>query len=599
MYAFSVPPTTSSLLLTQVVGLVDGVYYLHTRSPPIIHGDLHDVSTALADFIFLCSYIYRKLNILVTCTGECLLCDFGLSRIRHEISRTYTTVHHGGRERFLAPEITHNAQENTRIDEPSDIYSLAMTVYALGTRSLPFADLKNIHAVCREAASGRRPSKHDSLGGLTTDDTEFLWSLLRMWDGRPEFRPTISHVRDEIMKSNLIYLESATTPIAASSGNGQPSTSTASLQHPDRPSSQDLASGNKDQRISGPTVLPGGPFVPGVDESSDFKLLTRPLGWISRSRLRTWAPRLPVRFLWYRKSTIPPQESGMPTILLPASRSRTEQQEKNHIIDVEEPGMDALRGSFGTLGSVIRARSVRSMRSQSRGPSQQYRFGGHDAEERGGSNELTTQGLANLPRHQLYDAPVPQPTPPLPGVSEDNGASLAPLSTEHSTAQPAMSPRMQTIRFEPTQVAHYYPTTPGKGGAVHQQRHNTMSMSTQRGSQVPEYSDGEDEAFDPGAVPLAHTRGASERFLHYGLPERIFFDPFQSGSGDTAGSWATYPTSERASSPEETRRPSHNRPQAYPGGHESDEDDMARESLVAHDSGSTRGGMRLIPSRKV
>lgn len=259
--------------------MVDGVYYLHTRSPPIIHGDLHDVSTALADFIFLCSYIYRKLNILVTCTGECLLCDFGLSRIRHEISRTDTTVHHGGRERFLAPEITHNAQENTRIDEPSDIYSLAMTVYALGTRSLPFADLKNIHAVCREAASGRRPSKHDSLGGLTTDDTELLWSLLeRMWDGRPEFRPTIFHVRDEIMKSNLIYLESATVPmpIAASSGNGQPSTSTAFLQHPDRLSSQVLAPGNKDQRINGPT-LPE-PFVPKVDESSDFDLINHKNG---------------------------------------------------------------------------------------------------------------------------------------------------------------------------------------------------------------------------------------------------------------------------------------------------------------------------------
>ena len=296
------------------------------------------------------------------------------------------------------------------------------------------------------------------------------------------------------------------------------------------------------------------------------------------------------------------------TMLLQASRSRTEQQEKNHITAVEEPGMDALRGSFGALGSVIRARSVRSMRSQSRGPSQ-YRFGGHDEEERGGSNELTTQGLANLPRHQLYDAPVPQPTPPLPGVPEDNGASLAPLSAEHSTTQPAVSPRMQTIRFEPTQVAHYYPTTPGKGGAVHQHRRSTMSMSTQPGSQVPEYSDGEDEAFDPGAVPLAHARGASERFPHYGLPERKDSDPFRdspshsqasllaSGSGDTAGSGTAYPASERASSPEETRRPSHNRSQAYPGGHESDEDDMARESLVAHDSGSTRGGIRLIPSK--
>ena len=29
---------------TQVGGLFEGIYYLHTRSPPIIHGDVHDVS---------------------------------------------------------------------------------------------------------------------------------------------------------------------------------------------------------------------------------------------------------------------------------------------------------------------------------------------------------------------------------------------------------------------------------------------------------------------------------------------------------------------------------------------------------------------------
>lgn len=51
-------------------------------------------------------HIFSKRNVFVSRTGDCLLCDFGLSRIRHEISRTYTTIHQGDRQRFIAPEIS-------------------------------------------------------------------------------------------------------------------------------------------------------------------------------------------------------------------------------------------------------------------------------------------------------------------------------------------------------------------------------------------------------------------------------------------------------------------------------------------------------------
>ena len=146
----------------------------------------------------------------MTHDGQCLLCDFGLSRIKHEITRTLTIASHGGRQRFLAPEICDPEAEETRINESSDIYSLAMTIYALGTRSMPFADLTNGRA--RQAAvRGERPSKPDSLGGLTADDTKFLWSLMeRMWNGRPELRPIIASVRD-IMKDIPMWSGSAPT----------------------------------------------------------------------------------------------------------------------------------------------------------------------------------------------------------------------------------------------------------------------------------------------------------------------------------------------------------------------------------------------------
>jgi serine/threonine protein kinase len=133
-----------------------------------------------------------KRNILVTDAGNCLVCDFGLSRIRHEISRTHTTIRQGGQLRFVAPEIR-DGEDGYRINEMSDIYSLAMTIYTLGTRSLPYENTRNDYAASRAAAEGRRPSKRGSLGGLPMDDTELLWSLMEsMWNHNPQLRPTIS-----------------------------------------------------------------------------------------------------------------------------------------------------------------------------------------------------------------------------------------------------------------------------------------------------------------------------------------------------------------------------------------------------------------------
>lgn len=58
----------------------------------------------------------------------------------------------GGRARFVAPELS-AGPEKFRINEASDIYSLAMTIYALGTGLPPFHHL-SIHAATRAAELG-------------------------------------------------------------------------------------------------------------------------------------------------------------------------------------------------------------------------------------------------------------------------------------------------------------------------------------------------------------------------------------------------------------------------------------------------------------
>jgi serine/threonine protein kinase len=164
-----------------------------------------------------------KKNILVSDTGDCLLCDFGLSRIRHELSRTSTIVHQGGLYRFIAPEIPFEGEER-RINEQSDIYSLTMTIYALGTRSPPFEDMGPSRAR-RAAKEGKRPSKPDSLGGLAIEHANFLWSIMEtMWNQDPQLRPTISAVRAKIARSDLVNLVQKPTPTSSKGAQHLPIT---------------------------------------------------------------------------------------------------------------------------------------------------------------------------------------------------------------------------------------------------------------------------------------------------------------------------------------------------------------------------------------
>ena len=138
------------------------------------------------------------------------------------------------------------------------------------------------------------------------------------------------------------------------------------------------------------------------------------------------------------------------TMLLQAARSNTEKVEEKDLTGVEDPGIDSIRGSFGPLGSMIRARSVRRM-------SQSSRTGTF-----GSRNGLPRTPYDGLRRHQLYDAPVP-------GSSNDMSADQSSIFAAPGFApQP---PRTPTIKFGTEEVVHRYPTKgSGAGVATHEQR---------------------------------------------------------------------------------------------------------------------------------
>lgn len=157
-------------------------------------------------------------------------------------------------------------------------------------------------------------------------------------------------------------------------------------------------------------------------------------------------------------SKIDPSELGKKldrrsTLLLQAARSNTEHMDEKDLTGVEDPGIDSIRGSFGPLGSMIRARSARrlSMSSSNRGTSSLRHQLRADPEAHYGG----------LTRHQLYDAPVPS-------INTEGSGFFAPGSPASGTSLP---PRQSTIKFGTEDVVHKYPTKgPGTELATHERR---------------------------------------------------------------------------------------------------------------------------------
>lgn len=130
----------------------------------------------------------------------------------------------GGRLRFVAPELS-SGSERFRTNEASDVYSLAMTIYALGSGLVPFHDIKNEFAASRAAEAGNRPSTAQIsnmvflTGHAQAGIEELVIQITQMWDGNPDLRPSVAVIREEVLLSGLMLrpsLSSASTPFTSS-----------------------------------------------------------------------------------------------------------------------------------------------------------------------------------------------------------------------------------------------------------------------------------------------------------------------------------------------------------------------------------------------
>jgi len=136
-----------------------------------------------------------KDNVLIDTFGNALLCDFGFSRIRHEITRTFSEIRVGGRVRFLAPELL-AGPERFRTSVPSDIFSLSMIFFSTWAHAVPFAKITNEHAVEKHIRTGQRPTRPTTHVRLHPEVEENLWQLIEnMWAPDPSVRPPTDNMQ--------------------------------------------------------------------------------------------------------------------------------------------------------------------------------------------------------------------------------------------------------------------------------------------------------------------------------------------------------------------------------------------------------------------
>lgn len=167
------------------------------------------------------------------------------------------------------------------------------------------------------------------------------------------------------------------------------------------------------------------------------------------------------------------------TILLQAARSQTASVEEKSLSGFEDPGMDALRGSFGTFGSIIRARSAH--RASQSGARSNYRGRSTATYDPTSLSWVSDRARASSPiqglplgdplgglkRHQLYDAPVPK--------DDASSAKSVTISVQSLSPPPPQSSQLAnkrpTIKFDSQDVVHQY-NRPGTGDnrATHEHR---------------------------------------------------------------------------------------------------------------------------------
>lgn len=160
-------PLDEELMPVAVKGLLEGLEYLHTRSPPVVHRDI------------------KSANVLVGQDFCLKLADFGCSK-RDDLSTSFTTT---GSVLWMAPEVIRGKQGG--YGRKADIWSLGCVFIEMATAEKPWgnAAFDNVLQAMRQIeGTERTPPIPDSLPEAMRD------LIMKCVQREPSNRPCASQL---------------------------------------------------------------------------------------------------------------------------------------------------------------------------------------------------------------------------------------------------------------------------------------------------------------------------------------------------------------------------------------------------------------------
>jgi len=154
------------------VHVAEGIVFLHTMNPPMVHRDV------------------KSLNVVLDLQLNAKLCDFGLTQSMEKthISRRDNEF---GSPRYMAPELFHS---KGKVTEKVDVWALGCVVLEVCTSQIPHQDEDNVQAVMKKCLLERQWPYTDFRG----DAAKLRVVAELCFEYHPTYRVAAARILDEL-----------------------------------------------------------------------------------------------------------------------------------------------------------------------------------------------------------------------------------------------------------------------------------------------------------------------------------------------------------------------------------------------------------------
>jgi len=155
-------PEADRLKLLGQIG--EGLLYLHTLNPPVVHGDI------------------RGGNILVSQAGDACIADFGLSQrlIQEETPEQSSAWYKAGNPRWQAPELLRATTfKDLNRSASSDMFAYGRVIFEVFTGQVPFAAIEMHPVVVSLVLDKKMPDRPTDPQIIARGLNDLMWEFMK------------------------------------------------------------------------------------------------------------------------------------------------------------------------------------------------------------------------------------------------------------------------------------------------------------------------------------------------------------------------------------------------------------------------------------